>query len=202
MAKRLAPAPAPAPVRAPVRRAPVQSAAQPAAPSAAIEEYEARLAVLEAEREQMRLQTEAERARASRLEKQNRDFSAKQAEAERAARAERIRYTAMRIATKFSAIDPEDVADLIERKLALDATGNVVDAADAARSGEDVIKAFIEAKPHLARPQTASGSGAAPPAPRMPGAPVQAKHDMRTAEGQQASLREAVERLTSGAKPS
>lgn len=187
LAKKHAAQTAPQPKPAPRRPAPMQPQAAQLSP-----EVEARLAQYEAEREAMSAAMEAEKARRERSERQAADLKAKADAAERSARAERIRSTAARLASKLNAHDPEEIADLLERQLALGPDGSVVSATDAAKSGEDVIKGYLETKPWHLRPQAASGSGAGPAAPKLPGAPAAPQYDTKTSEGLTAALRDSL----------
>lgn len=188
LAKKQAAQTTPQPKPSPRRPAPMQPQAAQLSP-----EVEARLAQLEAEREAMSAAMEAEKARRERSERQAADLKAKADAAERSARAERIRSTAARIAAALNVHDSEEVADILGSQLALGPDGSLVSATDAAKSGEDVIKGYVEKKPWHLRPQAASGSGAAPKSAVLPGAPAAQKHDPRTNEGLNAMMREWVE---------
>lgn len=80
-------------------------------------------------------------------------------------RAERIRSYAMNAAAKHDAHDPEELADLVRSRLTVTEKGDVVDATDPTKAGEETVKAYLDSKPHHRKSKAVQGSGA----PSTPG---------------------------------
>lgn len=148
------------------QRAPAAPAQRPAAPSTQAAglspEVEAYIAQLEAERDETRGKLETERAKSSTRDREVEKLRGKLDETVAAGRRERMRAVAMQWAARHGAHDPEELADLTIARLSVTEKGDVMDAADPTKSGEETIKAYLEAKPHHRKSQAATGSGASP----------------------------------------
>lgn len=166
---------------------PAAPAAAPPATSEADERWKRKLAESDAQTAKLRAELEAEKRRAA------------AAAAERDA--ERVRTTLLRAATAAGAIEPEDVADLVQRRVTL-RDGKVVAADDPDKSADAVVAEFLAGKPAYVRAQVATGSGAPPRAAPAPTPPAPGAHDLRTAEGATAHLHEQLRsRLAPSAAP-
>jgi hypothetical protein len=120
------------------------------------------------------------------------------AQAEAAARktseerdAERVRAAIVRAANAKHALDPDEIADLLHRKVAL-RDGKIVSADDPEKDVDAVVGGYLESKPHHVRAQVAQGSGAPTIAGRAPTPPAPANHDRTNRDGATAAFREAL----------
>lgn len=181
----MAPKPAPAP------RAPQRQLTQSANESTA--EFEARIAALEAERDAHAASLAAERANAAKAARQLDQFKRQTEEANARARDEKLRSHAIRLAADNRAHHPEDVAELLMRRITLDPSGNVVDASDATKPASEAAKAFFAERPGFIAAQVASGSGAGPVGSALPGKqPPPAPRDLTTRAGATQAVHDAI----------
>lgn len=130
-------------------------------------------------------------ARAAQLAKEL-DAEKRRAAAAAAERdAERVRTTLVRAAANANAHEPEDVADLLARRVVL-RDGRIVATDDPEKDAAVVVAEFLAAKPAYVRAQVAPGSGAPPRAAAAPAPPAPAAHDTRTREGATAAMHDAL----------
>lgn len=120
------------------------------------------------------------------------------AQAEEAARktaeerdAASVRAAVVRAANARFAVDPDDVADLLARRVAL-RDGRIVAVDDPEKDVDAIVTAFLETKPHYVRSQASPGTGAPPVAGRPPPPPAPANHDLKTREGATAAMHEGL----------
>jgi regulator of replication initiation timing len=113
---------------------------------------------------------------------------------------ERVRNALLAHAQKHNAVDPEEIADLLVRRVRIDG-GKVVSADEPDKDAATVVKSYLDARPHHVRGQQSAGSGA-PPAPgALPAPPPPAKHDVRTREGATKAAHEHLLKLLEPKSP-
>lgn len=101
--------------------------------------------------------------------------------------------SAVRVAAiEAGAVDPEDVVALTLGRFTLDESGNVIAADETKSPVKAALKAWLEKKPHLARPRVAVGSGASPFPAAAPSVTAPQTFDLRTSEGATAALHAAL----------
>lgn len=165
---------------------PAAPAAAPPAATEADERWKRKLAESDAAAAKLRAELDAEKRRAA------------AAAAERDA--ERVRTTLLRAATAAGAVEPDDVADLVQRRVVL-RDGKVVAADDPEKSADAVVAEFLAGKPAYVRAQVATGSGAPPRAAAAPPPPAPGAHDLTTREGATAHLHAQISARAARAVP-
>jgi hypothetical protein len=103
--------------------------------------------------------------------------------------AERVRAAIVRAAK--DAMDPDEIADLLHRKVSL-REGKIVGVENPEHDVDAVVKAYLDARPHHVRAQVAQGTGAPPITGRAPTPPAPTNHDRATRDGATAAFREAL----------
>ena len=178
----------PAAPAAPVQ--PTLPGTQPAAHDTTVSIPQAFLAELAAAKQQaadLAAKFEAQTASLTTIADENKKTAAQLADAAESKRQMAITHAVRDAARTHSAVDPDEVTTLLAGRFTLDDKGAVIEVGDTKAPAADVVKAFLEKRPHLAAARVARGSGASPypaPAPQA-GVP----HDLTTNDGMTAFVR-------------